>query len=76
MIPVVTSRGSTLVFLALLYVVAFAINWPWEMLQMPAYVEMARQPWHETVLTCKFSCNHACPSPIERSTSTSISPVE
>jgi hypothetical protein len=32
-------------FFASLAVAAFALNWPWEMLQMPAYVGMAGRPW-------------------------------
>ncbi len=39
-------------FLAALAVSAFALNWPWEMLQMPAYAEMAGKSWHETLGPC------------------------
>jgi hypothetical protein len=39
-------------YLAALFVAAFALNWPWEMSQMSAYVEMAGRPWGETLLTC------------------------
>ena len=31
---------------------AFALNWLWEMLQMPAFVEMAGRSWAETALPC------------------------
>lgn len=39
-------------FLAALFAVSFAVNWPWEMLQMPAYTDMSQQPWQHTVLRC------------------------
>jgi hypothetical protein len=39
-------------YLVALFVAAFALNWPWEMAQMSAYVEMAGRPWGETLLTC------------------------
>ena len=38
-----------------LAVAAFCLNWPWEMAQMRAYVEMARQSWQETVLPCTIA---------------------
>jgi hypothetical protein len=31
---------------------AFGLNWVWEMVQMPAFVELAGRPWQDTVLTC------------------------
>ena len=39
-------------FFAVLVFSAFALNWPWEMLQMPAFVEMAGRSWAETALPC------------------------
>ena len=39
-------------FLATLFVIAFAMNWVWEMLQMAAYAELSQQPWQRTVLRC------------------------
>lgn len=39
-------------FLTVLFAVAFALNWPWEMLQMPAYAEMAGRTWRATALRC------------------------
>ena len=39
-------------FLVALFVAAFGLNWPWEMLQMPGYVEMAGRPWRATALVC------------------------
>jgi hypothetical protein len=35
-------------FLAALFVVAFGLNWPWEMLQVPAYAEMKGRTWRAT----------------------------
>lgn len=42
-------------YLAGLFVAAFALNWPWEMLQMPAYVELAGRSWGETALVCTLA---------------------
>lgn len=39
-------------FLASLLVVAFVLNWFWEMLQMGAYAEMAGRRWAETARSC------------------------
>lgn len=33
----------------------FVLNWTWEMLQMPAYVDMAGQPLRDTVVTCTIA---------------------
>jgi hypothetical protein len=49
------SRPSLSRFLAALFVAAFALNWLWEMLQMPAYVELAGRPWGETALVCTLA---------------------
>lgn len=49
------SRGALSQFLAALFVAAFALNWPWEMLQMPAYVELAGRSWGETALVCTLA---------------------
>jgi hypothetical protein len=38
--------------LAALCLIAFGLNWPWEMAQMPAYAEMAGRSWLETALPC------------------------
>ena len=38
-----------------LFVVAFALNWLWEMLQMSAYVELSGRSWGETALTCTLA---------------------
>jgi len=38
------------VYWATLVLVAFALNWLWEMLQMPAYAEMAGRSWSESAL--------------------------
>lgn len=42
-------------FFAALAVAAFALNWAWEMLQMPAYAEMAGRSWWETLLPCTLA---------------------
>ena len=47
-----TSRWQ---FFAALILVAFGLNWPWEMVQMPAYVEMAGRSWSETALPCALA---------------------
>jgi len=47
--------GSMRQFLAGLFVVAFALNWWWEMLQMPAFIEMMDRPWRATALLCTFA---------------------
>jgi hypothetical protein len=39
-------------YFAALFVAAFALNWLWEMLQMPAYGELAGRLWGEMLLTC------------------------
>jgi hypothetical protein len=39
-------------FLAALAVVAFGLNWLWEMLHMPAYADMAGRSWRETAGRC------------------------
>ena len=39
-------------FFAMLSFTAFAMNWIWEMVQMPAFVEMAGRTWRETALDC------------------------
>jgi hypothetical protein len=49
-----TNRDSLLpwAFAGTLVVVSFTINWLWEMLQMPAYAEMAGRSWSETAYRC------------------------
>src|SRR6266852_4557194 len=39
-------------FFARLFLVAFGMNWAWEMAQMPAYTEMATSPWWQTLPVC------------------------
>lgn len=39
-------------FIAALFIVAFGLNWVWEMIQMRAYVEMAEHSWRETAFRC------------------------
>ncbi len=39
-------------FFIALVIAAFALNWLWEMVQMPAYAEMAGRPWVGTALRC------------------------
>lgn len=38
--------------LVALSLAAFSLNWVWEMMQMPAYAEMAGQSWRDTLQTC------------------------
>ena len=44
--------GRIGLFLLILVVGAFCLNWVWEMLQMPVYAEMAGRPWAETARRC------------------------
>ena len=46
------TSGRIGVFLLALIIAAFCLNWLWEMLQMPAYAEMAGRPWAETARRC------------------------
>jgi hypothetical protein len=39
-------------FIVTLVVAAFGLNWLWEMVQMPAYAEMAGRSWRETAPRC------------------------
>lgn len=39
-------------FFVVLFIVAFGLNWVWEMFQMAAYNEMAGRSWRETALRC------------------------
>ena len=39
-------------FFGVLCLAAFSLNWVWEMVQMPAFAEMAGRSWQETTLTC------------------------
>lgn len=39
-------------FIVALSLTAFGLNWTWEMVQMPAFVEMARRTWSETAEFC------------------------
>ena len=47
-----SNLASRLPFLLLLACTAFPLNWLWEMLQMPAYAEMAGLSWWTTALRC------------------------
>ena len=38
-----------------LSLVAFVLNWFWEMAQMRAYTEMASAPWASTLMTCTWA---------------------
>src|SRR5262249_21623676 len=42
-------------FFAALCLAALALNWVWEMAQMPAYAEVAGRPWRETLLPCTWA---------------------
>src|SRR2546426_7844601 len=39
-------------FLTALSIISFVVNWLWEMVQMPAYVETAGLSWFETATSC------------------------
>jgi hypothetical protein len=47
-----TQKTSLWTFLLALCLIAFGLNWPWEMAQMSAYAEMAGRSWLETALPC------------------------
>lgn len=49
------SSGRNRPFLVALAAVAFALNWLWEMLQMPAYRETAGRSWRETLRPCTLA---------------------
>src|SRR3989442_11177651 len=38
-----------------MFVAAFGLNFLWEMLQMPAYAELAGRSWRQTGLTCALA---------------------
>ena len=40
---------------AALVLAAFGLNWLWEMVQMPAYVQMAGRSWTEATLPCALA---------------------
>src|SRR5438093_1174795 len=42
-------------FFAALITATFCLNWLWEMVQMPAYVEMVGRSWAETILPCTIA---------------------
>jgi hypothetical protein len=42
-------------FLSILALVAFGLNWLWEMAQMAAYREMAEHSWWDTLLPCTLA---------------------
>ena len=50
-----TPNTSLWSFFAALVIAAFGLNWLWEMIQMPAYVEMAGLSWPETALACTLA---------------------
>lgn len=50
-----TEHGSLPRFIAAFSVASFVMNWFWEMLQMPAYVDMAGRPWSETAIRCTLA---------------------
>lgn len=47
-----TTRRSCSSYWAVLTLSAFALNWLWEMVQMPAYVGMADRPWRDALGIC------------------------
>ena len=55
LVKVLPRKSSLVVFSGWLLFVAFCLNWIWEMVQMPTYVEMAGRVWWETVSTCTWA---------------------
>lgn len=53
-IQITERRNPRLVwsFSGALLVASLGLNWPWEMVQMRAYVEMATRSWSDSTLTC------------------------
>ena len=47
--------GSLRQFFAHLFILALALNWFWEMSQMPAFDQTMRQSWRATALTCSLA---------------------
>lgn len=45
-------RGRVFGFFATLSIVAFVLNWFWEMIQMPAYTRMDAQTWKQAAPIC------------------------
>ncbi len=39
-------------FFGVLCLASFGLNWVWEMVQMPAFAELAGRLWQESVVTC------------------------
>ena len=51
-----SSKISTVFkFVIALCIIAFVLNWIWEMVQMPAFVEMAGRSWRSTVARCTIA---------------------
>ena len=42
-------------YFAVLCLVAFSLNWIWEMAHMRAFAEMARLPWQQTLVPCTLA---------------------
>lgn len=42
-------------FSAAMLIAGFGLNWLWEMLQGPAYVELPRLPWRERLIVCTIA---------------------
>jgi hypothetical protein len=49
------SRKSTGPLFITLLIVAFVLNWTWEMLQMFAYAGMTDAPWTKTIVLCSVA---------------------
>jgi hypothetical protein len=50
-----TNFSALLSFFVVLSIASFGLNWLWEMLQMPAYTEMAGRSWRSTAWTCTLA---------------------
>jgi tellurite resistance protein TehA-like permease len=47
--------GRVFGFFATLSIVAFVLNWLWEMIQMPAYARMDTQTWKQAAPICTIA---------------------
>jgi hypothetical protein len=51
----VKNKSLLLGFFVRLFLLAFGLNWLWEMAQMSAYAEMASSSWWETAPACTWA---------------------
>src|SRR6266404_1946018 len=53
--PVPTRSRKAFGFSAVLFIVAFVLNWYWEIIQMPAYVGMDSKTWKDATSICAIA---------------------